>query len=423
MIGNSAAPIQRVLFPVMVFILLAGCGPSAPDASGAGAFISRALTQERQGILVRASVLSNAESKRYFGGSTADADVQPVWLEVRNDSDAPVLFLPILTDRAYYAPQEVAQSLHGWLSKRTNDLLDAAFQSNQMPYYVAAHRSASGFVYTHVDGGLKLVSVGLATDRRIMPFRFVIPIAGVQYAVQRVDFGGLYPPGTIQDMTLETLRARLESLPCCVKNKEQSANGDPLNLVIVGNGVDALFAFNARGWRFNEPVGAGSSWRMTKAFVLRSEYGTAPVSPLYVFSRYQDVAFQKARSTVSQRNHLRLWLAPFTLEGQNVWIGQISRDVGVKLTTKSWFLTTHRISAHVDQEREYLLQDLLLTGLVERFGYVKGVGESTSVNPRENLTDDPYYTDGLRLVVMLGAEPHPLLQVQRLEWERPVAAR
>ena len=126
---------------------------------------------------------------------------------------------------------------------------------------------------------------------------------------------------------------------------------------------------------------------------------------------------------MSQRNHLRLWLAPFTLEGQSVWIGQISRDVGVKLTTKSWSLTTHRISAYVDQEREYLLQDLLLTGLVERFGYVKGVGESTSANPRENLTEDPYYTDGLRLVVVLGAEPHPLLQVQRLEWERPLAAR
>ena len=45
------------------------------------------------------------------------------------------------------------------------------------------------------------------------------------------------------------------------------------------------------------------------------------------------------------------------------------------------------------------------------------------MNPRDNLTDDPYYTDGLRLVVVLGAEPHPLLQVQRLDWERPLAAR
>jgi hypothetical protein len=160
---------------------------------------------------------------------------------------------------------------------------------------------------------------------------------------------------------------------------------------------------------------------MTKAFLLRSQYDTAPVSPLYLFGRYQDLALQKARSTVSQRNHLRLWMAPFTLEGQKVWMGQISRDVGVKLTTKSWSLTTHRISAHVDQERDYLLQDLLLTGLVERFGYVKGVGESTPASPRENLTDDPYYTDGLRLVVVLGSEPHWPLQAQLLEWERPLA--
>ena len=79
-------------------------------------------------------------------------------------------------------------------------------------------------------------------------------------------------------MTLEQLRTKLESLPCGATNKDQSANGDPLNLVIVGNGVDALFAFSARGWRCNEPVDAGSSWRMTKASVLRSEHDTAPAA-------------------------------------------------------------------------------------------------------------------------------------------------
>ena len=123
----------------MVLIPLAGCGPSVPDASGAGAFIDRALTQEHQGIVVRASVLTDEESQRFFGGSTADADAQPIWIQVRNESDDPVLFLPILTDPAYYAPQEIAQRLHGWLSSRTNDLVDAAFQGNNMPYYVAAH--------------------------------------------------------------------------------------------------------------------------------------------------------------------------------------------------------------------------------------------------------------------------------------------
>lgn len=91
---------------------------------------------------------------------------------------------------------------------------------------------------------------------------------------------------------------------------------------------------------------------------------SAPVSPLYVFGRPQDIALQKARNNISLRNHLRVWRAPFTVEGQNVWVGQISRDIGSKLTTQSWSFTTPRISPEVDQDRYYLLQDLLLTGEV-----------------------------------------------------------
>jgi hypothetical protein len=40
-----------------------------------------------------------------------------------------------------------------------------------------------------------------------------------------------------------------------------------------------------------------------------------------------------------------------------------------------------------------------------------------------NLTDDPYYTDGLRLVIFLGSEPHTPAQIQPLDWERPVLAK
>jgi hypothetical protein len=54
----------------------------------------------------------------------------------------------------------------------------------------------------------------------------------------------------------------------------------------------------------------------------RSEYLNVPVSPLHIFGRQQDVALQKARNTISLRNHLRLWLAPFTVDGQQVWVGQ-----------------------------------------------------------------------------------------------------
>ena len=65
-------------------------------------------------------------------------------------------------------------------------------------------------------------------------------------------------------------------------------------------------------------------------------YRTSPVSPLYLFDRQQDLALQKIRGTVDERNHLRLWLAPVRVNGKSVWVGQISRDIGVKLAAKHW---------------------------------------------------------------------------------------
>jgi hypothetical protein len=116
---------------------------------------------------------------------------------------------------------------------------------------------------------------------------------------------------------------------------------------------------------------------------------------------------------------LRLWLAPFTFVGQQVWIGQISRDIGIKLTTQVWYLTTHRISEAVDQDRFYLLQDLIMSGYVSRFGFVSGVGASSMPDTRVNLGGDPYLTDGLRLVLFLGTRRRVLDAIDLLDWERP----
>ena len=60
-----------------------------------------------------------------------------------------------------------------------------------------------------------------------------------------------------------------------------------------------------------------------------------------------------------------------------------------------------------------------MTAEVSRFGFVRGVGVSTVANPRTNLTGDPYLTDGLRLVVFLGAQRRPLNEIEFLDWERP----
>ena len=417
----SHAP--RIAAAILGVALLQGCGPAAPDPGVSAGYAAGALVQQQDALTVRVKTLTDDDARRCFGGPLARLGVQAVWIQIQNDGDVSVRYLPILTDPDYFAPQEVAQQLHGWLSGAGNARVDAAFERSAMPIYVPAHSVISGFVYTHADGGLKLVNIGLLAEgtRQSWRFRFIMPVTGREYAAQRVDFRGLYPAGTIEDLDLDQLRRRLEALPCCVTDKDGNGEGDPLNLVIVGDGIDTLFPFVSRGWHLNEPVDARSSLRMAKAFLLGDRYDTAPVSPLYLFARAQDLALQKARSSISRRNHMRLWMAPFTLQHRSVWIGQVSRDIGVKLTTKSWSLTTHRISPYVDEERDYVLQDLLLTGFVERAGFVRGVGATSPGHIRRNLTDDPYVTDGLRLVVFLGSRWKLPLDVDILPWERPAS--
>src|SRR5262249_39755408 len=145
-----------------------------------------------------------------------------------------------------------------------------------------------------------------------------------------------------------------------------------------------------------------SCWRTIKAFLLGARYRYSPVSALYVSGRRQDVALQRARRTINERLHLRLWMTPLRLEGQPVWIGQISRDIGVRFTPRTWNLTTHRIGPDVDDARDYLLDDLMEGGRVSRVGYVAGVGAAARTAPRRNLTGDPYFTDGLRIVAVLS---------------------
>ena len=179
--------------------------------------------------------------------------------------------------------------------------------------------------------------------------------------------------------------------------------------------------FVARDWHLTMKLDVASMLETARAFIFRDEYLTSPVSPLYVFGRREDVVLQKARSTINERIHARLWLTPYTFESRRVWIGQVSRDIGVRLTDQTWNLTTHKIGPDVDFDRGYLLQDLLMSGMVGQYGFVDGVGAAPASAPRKNLTGDPYYTDGLRVVVFLSNQTAPLGETKRLPWESPLA--
>ncbi len=255
-------------------------------------------------------------------------------------------------------------------------------------------------------------------------FTFFVPLAGIRTDYHKVEFDRLYSEYEIVNYDDDdSFRKALEDLPCCTTNKDGTRKGDPLNLVFIGSREDLSSAFVRRRWLPAEQTYGKAIWRTIKSFLFGTRYRYSPVSPLYLYGRQQDFAEQKPRHTVHQRNHLRVWLSPRRYKGDLVWIGQISRDIGVHFTFKTWPPVTHKIDLDVDEARYALLEDLIYSQQVGKAGWVKGVGAASRSKPRENLTGDPYFTDGLRTVILFGDRPYSFAEIESFGWESPISMR
>jgi len=390
-----------------------------PDPSADARFIARAQRKSVPGITVSASALGERESRQGFGEDLAKYDVQPVWLSITNDTDDQLVFLPIAMDADYYSPYEVSYRFHGAFSFATNRARDAFFLERQIASILPPHSTTTGFVYGELDAGVKYAHIVIAGKNRLETFEFALPVPGPSFVGADVSADRLYPGQKIEDLALDSLKTTLAGQRCCTTNADATRNGDPLNIVIIESKQDPIVPFISRGWHLARRLNVASAIETARAFLFREAFLTSPVSPLYMFGRREDVVLQKPRSTINERVHARFWLAPYTFEGRRIWIGQVSRDIGVRLTVQTWNLTTHKIAPDVDFDRAFLLQDLSMSGFVERYGYVDGVGAAPASAPRANLTGDPYYTDGLRAVVFLSNQTTPLENVDRLPWQVP----
>jgi hypothetical protein len=182
-------------FQILATILLvaSGCTKTPPDPTGQDIFESRAITQEEGQVTVSAAVLGDDESERYFGVSLADKGMQAVWLSVKNGSDGALHYLPAMTDANYYTPPEASRIFLAWLPNEADRQRELLFARQAMPEQIGPDQSASGFVLTHREGGIKFVRVGLAGSGRRFEFRFVVQLASKLYAAQKIDFNSLPP--------------------------------------------------------------------------------------------------------------------------------------------------------------------------------------------------------------------------------------
>jgi hypothetical protein len=425
-------------------------------AVGDRGFLERLVVQEDQRARVSVAVLSGHEAERIFGTDLSRHGIQPVFLRVENRSPQSLRLQAVRIDPRYFTPLEAAASCHfsilrrlsafgalGWFlapllllvplklttAHWANRRMDGVFR--RLGFRLAPIQSglsAEGFVFTTLDLGTKVVHVrllpiglldaespGQRNDDLIVPheggsgaatvdFDFAIPVPGISADYLSRDFSALVPPASVEACDQERLVSALEAMPATTTNAAATRQGDPANLVVIGSFESLLAAFAAR-WDESETITLATCWKTVKAFLLGSSYRYSPVSPLYLFDRQQDIALQRVRHSINERLHLRLWLSRLSFEGQGVWVGQVSRDIGVRFTTKAWNLTTHRIDPDVDESRDYVLEDLLVAGRVASAGYLGGVGACAADSPRRNLTGDPYHTDGKRVVILLKTSP------------------
>ncbi|MGD8971012.1 MAG: LssY C-terminal domain-containing protein, partial [Desulfobacterales bacterium] len=79
----------------------------------------------------------------------------------------------------------------------------------------------------------------------------------------------------------------------------------------------------------------------------------------------------------------------------------------------------HVIDPDVDEARRYFVEDMAYSQALAGHGYVKGLAVVSREEPRMNLVGDPFYTDGLRVVLFFEPRPYNLSEIELLKWERP----
>ena len=182
--------------------------------------------------------------------------------------------------------------------------------------------------------------------------------------------------------------------------------GDPVNLGLLGEEAQIHAALAAAGWTRADEVNLASSMRIISTTLSRRSYPEAPVSPLHLFDRQQDFAYQQeVAGNPSERHHVRFWRCPegWLLPGGYAvdWLaaGTYDRSVGLSLMT---FQVTHRIAADIDVERDHIVASLTGANPAATVDRIRNF--STGYHAR-NGGGDAMVTDGdLPIVDLRGIE-------------------
>ena len=214
---------------------------------------------------------------------------------------------------------------------------------------------------------------------------FIVELAALWFALA---YGGLPRLWSHHEHRLMAARSEI------VAYTSQNIPGDPVNLRLQGSAAAIGCAFAQAGWSRAEDVSLRTGMKIGASVLLDRQYPDAPVSPLYVKDRQQDLAFEHDDGkSADKRHHVRFWQV-----GPDDWLGAATYDrgVGINLFTLQ---ITHHIGWNVDHDR-----DLVGALIVASGGRAAGAMASGIIRGswHRNGGGDRYRTDGQIRIFNLG---------------------
>ncbi len=193
---------QRAALLGAVLAVVVGCRTFNPTPMTEVGFKQRAETQTEDGVTASIVVLTAEEARAAFDCKLYKKKIQPVWLEITNDTDDEMLFMPRSIDPEYFAPLEVAQKTSWRWSKKANTEKKWFYYENHMPFLIPPGETVSGFVFTNRSRGVRWVLVEVFSEHKAVHVEFVTEVPGFNADFHKLDDGELYHEPSFPDQEI-----------------------------------------------------------------------------------------------------------------------------------------------------------------------------------------------------------------------------
>jgi hypothetical protein len=180
---------------------------------------------------------------------------------------------------------------------------------------------------------------------------------------------------------------------------KQGNPGDMVNFLILGSEEAMQRVFTTAGWVKVDADVKDTVLHGLIESLSKESYLTMPMSQLYLFGRPQDYGWAHAEpiSVVKTRNHLRIWKAAFQVNGQTLWVGAATHDIGFERDQRNNGVT-HKIDPDIDLERDYVEKTLTSTGLVTELTHFL---PDSPMKEAKTATGGTFHSNGQVLILKL----------------------